>query len=195
MAEETKEQTEEQTEEQTDGAANEQIDGQDEQQSEPQAVSADEVKKMLEDERKKWQGKFDKILAEKKAEENKALTTEQRIEQLEQERKRERLDWSRKEAKAQAQLDDELESAILKYASDDPDEIANGAKSIREVFDKTVKEYQDKIDELEKQVKYTGKPPAGGGSGEGAVMSQSDFNQLSPKDQAAFMNKGGKIEG
>ena len=194
MAEEQTEKTE-QTEEQTDGAANEQIGGQDEQQSESQAVSAEDVKKMLDDERKKWQGRFDKILAEKKAEENKAMTTEQRIEQLEEERKRERLEWSRKEAKAQAQLDDEMESAILKYASDDPDEIANGAKIIRELFGKTVKEYQDKIDDLEKQVKYTGKPPAGGGSGEGAVMSQTDFNQLSPKDQAAFMNKGGKIEG
>lgn len=51
-----------------------------------------------------------------------------------------------------------------------------------------------KIDELEKTGKYAGRPPAGGGTGEGAAMTYKDFAQLSPKDQAAFIKKGGRIE-
>jgi formate dehydrogenase maturation protein FdhE len=130
---------------------------------EQQGISPEDVRVMIEDERKKWQSRFDQILAEKKAEENKAMTVEQRIEQLERERQQERLEWSRKEAKASAQIDDELEQAVRAYASDEPTKIAEGAKEIRRLIDSAVQEYKTKIEELEKQLKYGGKTPVGGG--------------------------------
>ena len=50
-----------------------------------------------------------------------------------------------------------------------------------------------KIDELEKTQKYGNRPPAGGGEGTGAMMTYDEFELLSSKEQAAFVNKGGQI--
>lgn len=150
----------------------------------PQGLNEEAVKKMLEDERKKWQSRFDTILAEKKAEEAKAMTVEQRIEQLEQERQRERLDWTRKEARATAQIDPSLEEAIVSYASNEPEKIQAGAKAIREFIDSSIAEYKSRAEELEKQVKYTGAAPVGGGKASGV-----DFAKMDIDDVTAFVKK------
>jgi len=142
-----------------------------------QTIDMDAVNKMLEERDKKWQSRFDKILAEKKAEETKAMTVEDRIKQLEEERQRERLDWSRKEAKAQAQIDDDLETAILAYSSTDPERIAEGARGIREMFDKTIAEYKARIEELEKNQRFSSGPVKGGGKSQQGLSNMS-FDEL-----------------
>ena len=155
--------------------ANEQQDAATDNQK--QTLDMDAVNKMLEERDKKWQSRFDKILAEKKAEETKAMTVEDRIKQLEEERQRERLDWSRKEAKAQAQIDDDLETAILAYSSTDPEKIAEGARGIREVFDKTIAEYKTRIEELEKNQRFSSRPIKGGGKSQQGLSNMS-FDEL-----------------
>ena len=155
--------------------ANEQQDAATETQK--QTIDMDAVNKMLEERDKKWQSRFDKILAEKKAEETKAMTVEDRIKQLEEERQRERLDWSRKEAKAQAQIDDDLEAAILAYSSTDPERIAEGARGIREMFDKTIAEYKARIEELEKNQRFSSGPIKGGGKSQQGLSNMS-FDEL-----------------
>ena len=162
--------------------ANEQQDAATDNQK--QTIDMDAVNKMLEERDKKWQSRFDKILAEKKAEENKAMTVEQRIEQLEQERQRERLDWTRKEARATAQIDPSLEEAIISYASNEPEKIQAGAKAIREFIDSSIAEYKSRADELEKQVRYTGAAPTGGGKASGV-----DFAKMNIDDVTAFVKK------
>ena len=143
----------------------------------PDTLSAAEVQAMIEKERKQWQSRFDKILAEKKSEETKAMTVEQQIEQMQRERQQERLEWSRREAKAQAQIDDELESALLSYASDDPDKIAEGARTVRTLIDNMTAEYKKQLDELQKQVKYTSPPVKGGGSTQGSAETKTEFTR------------------
>ena len=155
--------------------ANEQQDAATDNQK--QTIDMDAVNKMLEERDKKWQSRFDKILAEKKAEETKAMTVEDRIKQLEEERQRERLDWSRKEAKAQAQIDDDLETAILAYSSTDPERIAEGARGIREMFDKTIAEYKTRIEELEKNQRFSSGPIKGGGKSQQGLSNMS-FDEL-----------------
>lgn len=169
-----------------EGAAEKQIEsgGDQEVATEEKAdtLSAKDVQDMLEKERRNWQSKIDKIIEEKKTEETKALTTEQRLERMEQERKQERLQWSRKEAKAQARLDDELETAILSYSSNDPGKIAEGARGIRSLIDTQIAEYKSKIDELEKQVKYTGAAPKGGGASGGNLETKTEYTREELQD-------------
>lgn len=147
----------------------------------------------LESERRKWQSKIDTILAEKKQSETKALTVEEQIEQLKAEREKERVDWTRKEARAKAGIDESLDQALSRYYSRDPEQITSGASEIRAIFDKTTDEYKKKIDELEKLVKYAGKTPAGGSTEPGKRMSLKEFTALKPKEQNAFILGGGEI--
>ena len=145
--------------------------------AEADVLTRESVSQMLEDERKKWQSRFDKVLAEKAAEENKTLTIEQRIQQMEQERKSERLDWTRKEARAVAQIDSELDAAVMAYASGDAEKIASGATALRAIIDGKISDYKTKIDELEKQVKYTGKPPEGGAPTGGNMETKTEYTR------------------
>lgn len=183
-----------------DSAAEEQIVEEQDVQTEERAddkadaISKDELTRLLEDRDKRWQSRFDKVLAEKKAEENKALTVEQRIQQLEEERRRERTDWSRKEARARAEIDDVMDEAIRLYASDDPEQISEGASHIKQWLDAKVSEYTKQIEELEKKLRFGGKLPTGGGKGDSAAMPMAEFEKLTPKDKAAYMSKGGKLE-
>ena len=182
-----------------DGAQETEIVESEGKQEEPKAEAQevfgkDDLTKLLEERDRKWQSKFDKVLAEKKAEEDKAMTVEQRIEQLERERQRERVEWSRKEARARAEIDDDLDEAIRLYASSDPDEIGDGATKIKQLFGARISKYTSRIDELEKQLKYGGKPPAGGGKGDGKAISETEYAKMSPKEQFAFVTGGGQIE-
>ena len=189
------------TEEVTDGAPDEEIIAtentekvEEKKENENKGISEEELQKILEERDRKWQSRFDKVLREKKTQEEKAMTVEERMAKLEEERQQERLSWARKEAKAKAQIQDDLDEAVRKYTSNDPEEISEGADAIRTAFDSTVAEYTKRIEELEKQLKYGSKPPAGGGKGESEVMSKEDFNNLSPREQNAYITKGGKIE-
>lgn len=120
---------------------------------------------------KNWQSKFDKVLTEKKQTETKALTVEEQIAQLKAEREREKIDWTRKEAKAKAGIDDELEQAIGSYLSTDSEAIADGARGLAEyvkakqaplIEENTA--LKAKVSELEKKLTYGGRVPAGGGN-------------------------------
>ena len=92
------------------------------------------IKDRLEAKNREWQSRFDQVLTEKKTVDQKALTVEERMAHLEAERKAERLDWTRKEWKMQAGLDDDVHSAILDYASEDGERIKSGAGKIKELW-------------------------------------------------------------
>jgi len=177
----------------TSGEAQQPITAEAEQpKAEPAIDIQSEIKKAVEEANKKWQSRFDTVLGEKKAVEGKALTVEQRLEQIEQERQRERLDWSRKEAKAKAQIDDALDEAIRSYAGTDPDGIASGAQGIREMIDSLVK---IKTDEAVKTAleKIGSQPPPKGGQSGVKTMALAEFNKLDGKAQNAFMGGGGTL--
>jgi LysM repeat protein len=136
---------------------------------------------------KKWQSKFDTVLGEKKAVEGKALTVEQRLELVEKERLEERVNWSRKEAKAKAQIDDELDAAILAYSSNDVTKIQEGASLLRASIDKVMAE---KIDLAVKAAleKVGSQPAPVGGS---KPMPTNTLEALKEKYEQAVKDKNG----
>ena len=150
-------------------------------------VSVTDLKALLEENNKKWQSKFDTVLTEKKAVEGKALTTEQRLELIERERQEERLSWSRKEAKAKAQIDDELDSAIKLYSSNDSDKIQEGATLLRSTIDKVMAQ---KIDlAVAQALEKAGSQPKPLGGAEIPVGNSKEA--LLAKYEEAVKNKNG----
>jgi len=131
-----------------------------------QALTIDDVQALMKEEREKtakeWQSRFDKLLAEKKQEQERKMTVEERLAQIEAERQAERLEWVRKEAKVKAGLDDELEQALFGYASTDAEKIQQSAEKINSLWAKRESAYKDKIAELETRLQYGSKPPQGG---------------------------------
>lgn len=130
----------------------------------PKGLTAADVQaaiaEALEAERRKYQSKIDQILAEKKATESKAMTVEERMAQLEAELTRERATAKRKEAKALAGFDDELDAALLEYS--DPDKAPEAAKKIKAKLEAENNSLRAEIDELKKRLQYGAKaPPAG----------------------------------
>lgn len=136
-----------------------------------ETITKADLQAALENERKQWQSRFDKALLEKKQVEEKALTIEQRFELAEKERKAEKVEWARKEAKAKAAISDDLESAARLFSSEAQEDIVKGAEGIRKIIDNETAMLKDKIADLEKQLKYGARPPAGGG---GAVDGDHD---------------------
>ncbi len=123
-----------------------------------------ELEAKLAEKDKVWQSRFDKVLTEKKQTETKASTVEERLEQIERERQQERTSWARKEARAKAGIDDEFESAILEYASSEPEAISGAADKIKALWAKKEETYKAEIDKLNKQLKYGAKAPSAGAS-------------------------------
>lgn len=158
-------------------------------------LTSDDVQKAIADaleaNNRKWQSNFDKVLSEKRTVEGKALTVEQRLEQIEQERQRERLDWSRKEAKAKAQIDDELDEAIRLYAGADSEGIATGAVKIRTMIDALIKIKSEEA--VKAALEKIGSQPAPKGGSGGKTMALAEFQKLGAKEQAAFFNAGGQL--
>jgi hypothetical protein len=152
------------------------------------------IKQATEEVNKKWQSRFDTVLGEKKTVESKGQTLEQRLEQIEQERERERLDWSRKEAKAKFQIDDELDAAINQYASKDAESIKNGAVTIRNVIDKMI---ATKTEQAVKAAleKIGSQPTPSGGSGNQVEITRESLK--TPEGRKAMMElakkQGGSI--
>lgn len=122
-----------------------------------------EIRKALEESDKKWQSRFDKVLAEKKTVESVKLTTEERLAKIEQESREKELAWARKEARAKATISDEMEAAIQLFNAEDPEDIGRGAAEIRKLIDAETAPLKAKIEELEKKNKYGASAPAGGG--------------------------------
>jgi hypothetical protein len=166
-----------------------------EQQTEakPEVFGKEDVAKMMDELNRTWQGRFDKVLTEKKQVGEKAATVEERIAQIEAERQRERIDWARQSAKAKAGIDDELEAAIKLYADSDPESIATGAAKIAELWKGKEAGYKVKIDELEKKLQFGAKAPASGPTSGG--MTLEHFNSLPARERSEYLAKGGKIEG
>lgn len=180
-----------------DQAADQQV--QSEQQTE--ALTMEKVQELIKAEReaanlekdklsRDWQSRFDQLLKEKKAEQSSKLTVEERLAQIEADRQRERIEWARKEARARAGIDTELEDAFTLYLSGDPEEISTGADKLKSVLVAKEKEYLDKIAELEKKLQFGSKAPAGGNTAM-KTMPIDEFNRLPGKEQAAFIDAGG----
>lgn len=143
---------------------------------------------------RKWQSKFDTVLGEKKAVEGKALTVEQQIEQLRQEREAERLGFVRDKAKMSAKIEDELESAIRLYGSSKADEITSGADGIRAYFEKLNAAHEvDKAKAIEEALKKVGAQPRPQAGKDQKVMTLTDFQKLDPRQRAEYMAAGGSI--
>lgn len=153
-----------------------------------------EIRKALEESDKKWQSRFDKVLAEKKTVESVKLTTEERLAKIEQEARAKELAWARKEARAKATISDEMEAAIQLFHAEDPEDIGRGAAEIRKLIDAETAPLKAKIEEYEKKAKYGSNPPAGGGSGGGLVITLDELNKMSPIARAEHFKKGGRVE-
>jgi hypothetical protein len=152
-------------------------DGEQTTQPAAQTLTLEQVQAAIKDAQdktaKEWQSRFDKILTEKKQEQEKKLTVEEQLASIQAERQAERLEWVRKEAKASAGLDNDLEQALLGYASSDADTIKMSAEKIKEWWGNKELTYQKKIAELEQKLQYGAKPPIKGGA------LGSDFGKMS----------------
>ena len=142
------------------------------------------------------ENEFPKLLESRLKEEREKLMQElnpqETPEQKELRELRQRLDdKERKEAEY------ERRNALREQYKDVAPDIAEKLYKLEDDSVGSVVEYigtlKAKIDELEKTQKYGSKPPSGGGEGTGAMMTYEEFAQLSPKEQAAFMSKGGRI--
>lgn len=152
------------------------------------------IEKPLQTRYQTWQEKeLPKILDEERqrirAELNPEETPEQkRLRELEQklaDKERKESEYERRRALRQQYKDVAPDVAERLYSLDD--------ESVESVIGE-IATLRAKIDELEKTAKYGSRTPAGGGKGDGAVMSEADFNKLTPREQNAFVTKGGTIE-
>jgi len=185
---------------QTPGAGTDQIadKGATEPTQKAEGVSKEDLEALvaskLDENNRKWQSKFDTILGEKKAVEGKALTVEQRMEQLEREREAERLGFTREKAKLSANIDDELEGAIRLYGSSKADEITSGASGIRAYIEKLNAAHEaDKSKAIEEALAKVGAQPRPRAGKDQKVMATADFEKLAPKERAEYMASGGTI--
>ena len=142
---------------------------------------------------KKWQSRFDQILTEKKQTETKAMTVEEQIQQLKIDREQERVQWARKEAKAKSGIDDDLQNAILAYASNDPDRIADAALLIKGAFDARSAQYEKELEEMRKKLQFGTKAPTGGATATKTFDTMSmtelmNYAKTSPEAQAEVLN-------
>lgn len=150
-------------------------------QGSPAQLSADDIKRMIQDAvaetNGRWQSRFDKLREEKVQTESKAMTVEERMLQLEQERRQERTQWARREAKARAGVDDAFEAAALAYASDDPEMIGSAADQLKGFFEAREAVDKARIKELEQKLQYGTKAPVGG-QGPGTDLSRMSIDEV-----------------
>jgi hypothetical protein len=160
-----------------------------------ESISKEDLQELLDKNNRAWQSKFDKVLTEKKTEESRAMSVEQRIAQIEAERQAERLDWARKEARATSQIDDDLDNAIKLYSGTDAESISKGAQAIKAAFDKLQAKQQEAIDAAVKvAIERVGSQPTPKGGASGATTTLAEFFKLDGKAQAAFIAAGGVIQ-
>jgi DNA repair exonuclease SbcCD ATPase subunit len=184
------------SEELKDGVAEQPIEQENSNVETQNGLTLDEVNKMIAEAvgetTKKWQSRFDQVVAEKKQTEGKAKTVEEQIAELRAERERERIDWARKEAKARASIDDDLHSAILSYASNDVETVNSAADSIRRFISE---KYEAKIQDLEKRLQFGSKPPVGNGKEPPPTktMTAAELAELPGAQQQAFFRDGGQL--
>lgn len=160
----------------------------------PKGLSPDDVQaiiaKAMEEERRKYQSKIDQILAEKKAVESKTMTAEERLAKLEAELASERATAKRREAKALAGFDDELEAAILDYGN--PEKATDAAQRIKARWEGEKTALIEKIADLEKRLQYGTKAPAGGKPVGTALDKMTltelmQYAQISPQHEAEVL--------
>lgn len=147
-----------------------------------------ELEAKLAEKDKAWQSRFDKVLNEKKQTETKATTVEERLAQIERERAEERTAWARKEARAKAGIDDEFESAVLEYASSDPEKISGAADKLKAMWAKKEAAYKAEIEQLQKQNKYGAKAPSAGTS-----VAATEIQQMN-QEYIRLKNAGRGVE-
>jgi hypothetical protein len=164
----------------------------------PVGISKEELEELLarktDELNRKWQSKLDTVIGEKKAVEGKALTVEQRIEQVEREREAERLSFARERAKLGASIDDELDAAIGLYRSNDADEIKKGADSIKAFFEKMkIAHEADKEKAIKEALAQAGAQPKPKAGKDNPAMTMAEFQKLPAKDKADYMASGGIV--
>ena len=183
--------------EEVNGAANQQIVENAEVKTEPvkeAGLTKDDLEARIDKVNKEWQSRFDKLLSEKKEKENQALTVEQRIEQVEREREAERLSFARERAKLGAKIDDELDAAIGLYRSSNPEEIGNGAESIKAFFEKMKAAHEaDKEAAIKEALAQAGaQPKPKGGSDTMTEITRESLK--TPEGRKAMLEKA-KVSG
>ena len=147
-----------------------------------QNLRENEFPKLLES---RLQEERDKLMKELNPEESPA---EKRLRELEQklaDKERKETEYERRATLREQYKDVAPDVAEKLYALDDD--------SVSAVMEYT-KGLRSKIDELEKVQKYGGKPPAGGGKGGAKVISEAEYNEMSPKEQYAYITGGGQLE-
>ena len=185
--------------EEINGAAEKQIEENAEKKPEQSIEKAaglteKDLETRLERVNKEWQSRFDKLLSEKKEKENRALTVEQRIEQVEREREAERLSFARERAKLGAKIDDELDAAIGLYRSSNPEEIGKGAESINAFFEKMKAAHEaDKEAAIKEALAQAGaQPKPKGGSDTMTEITRESLK--TPEGRRAMLEKA-KVSG
>jgi alanyl-tRNA synthetase len=154
----------------------------------PKGLTAADVQaaiaEALEGERRKYQSKIDQILAEKKATESKAMTVEEQVAELKTELQRERSTAKRKEAKALAGFDDELDAALLEYA--DPDKASDAARKIKTKLEAEKLTLMAEIEDLKKRLQYGAKAPPAGKAGQMDLtkMTLDQINEYASQGEA-----------
>lgn len=155
-----------------------------------------EMLKAKEDEiNKTWQSRFDKLVTEKRTVDTKAMTVEQRLAQIEAERQAERLSFTRERARNKAQIDEDFERAIKLYGSDKEDEITAGADAIASFVQNLKKSFEEEkakaVQEALVQAGIQKRPITGSTTN---ILTLAEFNSRSPKEQAEYMAKVGKLQ-
>ena len=146
-----------------------------------QNLRENEFPKMLESRLKEER---EKLMQELNPEETPA---EKRLRELEQklaDKERKESEYERRNALREQYKDVAPDVAEKLYKLED--------ESVSSVID-YIGTLKAKIGELEKTQKYGSKPPTGGGKGDGKIISEADYNELSPKEQYAFITGGGQI--
>lgn len=165
----------------------------------PEEMTREDFETMLaakiEENNRKWQSKFDTVLGEKKTVETKALTVEQRMEQLERERAAERLGFARERARLGAKIDDDLDGAIRLYGSSNADEVAKGADAIRAYIEKLNAAHDaDKQKAVTEALAKAGAQPTPKAGDDKNVMSRAEWEKLPAKDRADYMARVGALK-
>lgn len=108
------------------------------------SLGADQIKEFIaeavNENNKKWQSRFDKVLEEKKTVTKDKETTEQRIERLEQERIDERLQFAREKAIAKTGLSDDVYKYVQMIVSDSAEEIQEGFTALKSYIDEQIED-------------------------------------------------------
>jgi hypothetical protein len=162
-------------------------EGEQQEQQNVDALTKEQVEELLQERDRKWQSRFDKLLQEKKqqeeATEREKMSAEEKIEQLRQE-------WERsKQEAARARLENRAQAAIAEAGIPSPPRLSAYVGETEDETDELVGNYVDWYkqqvaqQELEK-AKANGRKPRSANKLE--TMTFDDLNEMTRKEVEAF---------